>query len=308
MKRIANLIIAGVNKAGTTSLFYYFDAQPDVACSLDKETCYFLPIRYHKPLPPLELYEKQWEDETSALYLLEATPGYFYGGKKMAQAIYNTCGSDTKIILVFRNPVDRLISFYKRKKEMLELPQTFTLGSYIKKCQSMTESDLALEENNLYTGIISGLYSKHINSWFEVFGENLKILFFEDLQSDPKKCMTELCGWLRIDSSVFDSFSFDVKNKSKQFRSMWLHEIAIYMNQAGKRTWRKNERTKKALRKMYHFFNSTPYKLKEYASDDIEYLYTLYEQPNKVFAEYLLMKGIKKLPAWLQFNKTEADS
>ena len=45
-------IIAGVNKAGTTSLFVSLSTHPDVAPSSIKETRYFLPARYGQPLEP----------------------------------------------------------------------------------------------------------------------------------------------------------------------------------------------------------------------------------------------------------------
>ena len=45
-------IIAGVNKAGTTSLFVSLSTHPDVAPSAIKETRYFLPARYGQPLEP----------------------------------------------------------------------------------------------------------------------------------------------------------------------------------------------------------------------------------------------------------------
>ena len=45
-------VIAGVNKAGTTSLFVSLSTHPDVAPSAIKETRYFLPARYGQPLEP----------------------------------------------------------------------------------------------------------------------------------------------------------------------------------------------------------------------------------------------------------------
>jgi hypothetical protein len=298
-KRIANLIIAGVNKAGTTSLYYYFNAHPEVACSLDKETCYFLPIRYGKPLLPIEEYQFQFRSSGSHKYVMEATPGYFYGGKKIAEAIKQTCGNDVKIILIFRNPVNRLISFFKRKKEMLALPEHISLGQYIKLCESKTEMELLLEENNIYTGIHSGFYYKHIKDWFEVFDNNLKIIFFEDLQKDAKSCLQELCLWLDIDPDFYQHHSFDIKNRSKKYRFKWIQKIAVYVNSEGKRIWRKNERLKNVLRTMYHNINSSSHKEEDFEKRDIEYLNRIYEKPNKDLADYLSTKGIKNLPAWL---------
>jgi hypothetical protein len=60
-KKLANLIIAGINKAGSTSLFHYLSAHPDVSGSIDKETCYFLPLLYSESLAPIAEYEAQFE-------------------------------------------------------------------------------------------------------------------------------------------------------------------------------------------------------------------------------------------------------
>ena len=44
--RLPNLVIAGVPKAGTTSLFNYLAQHPDICPSDVKETRYFEPLRY----------------------------------------------------------------------------------------------------------------------------------------------------------------------------------------------------------------------------------------------------------------------
>ena len=55
-------IIAGVNKAGTTSLFVSLSTHPDVAPSSIKETRYFLPPRYGAPLAPASVWEGYFAD------------------------------------------------------------------------------------------------------------------------------------------------------------------------------------------------------------------------------------------------------
>jgi hypothetical protein len=52
-----DVIIAGVNKAGTTSLFVSLSTHPDVAPSSIKETSYFLPPRYGEPLASASVWE-----------------------------------------------------------------------------------------------------------------------------------------------------------------------------------------------------------------------------------------------------------
>ena len=77
-------IIAGVNKAGTTSLFVSLSEHPDVVPSAIKESRYFLPARYGQPLAPTA----EWDDLFAAAdrpVRLEATPSYFYGGARVEQ-------------------------------------------------------------------------------------------------------------------------------------------------------------------------------------------------------------------------------
>jgi len=50
-------VIAGVNKAGTTSLFVSLAEHPDVVASAIKETRYFLPARYGEPLEPRSVWD-----------------------------------------------------------------------------------------------------------------------------------------------------------------------------------------------------------------------------------------------------------
>ena len=80
-----DVVIAGVNKAGTTSLFVSLAEHPDVAPSAIKETRYFLPARYGDPLPPRQQWEQYFTSD--APVRLEATPSYFYGGAAVATAM-----------------------------------------------------------------------------------------------------------------------------------------------------------------------------------------------------------------------------
>ena len=79
-------VIAGVNKAGTTSLFVSLSEHPDVAPSAVKETRYFLPARYGRPLEPVERWEEYFSGRREPVRL-EATPSYFYGGAAVARAM-----------------------------------------------------------------------------------------------------------------------------------------------------------------------------------------------------------------------------
>src|SRR6266568_3164674 len=80
-------VIAGVNKAGTTSLFVSLSTHPEVSPSAIKETRYFLPVRYGRPLEPPSVWEGYFAAAPDRPLRLEATPSLFYGGAAMATAM-----------------------------------------------------------------------------------------------------------------------------------------------------------------------------------------------------------------------------
>ena len=104
-----NLFIAGVPKAGTTSLFHYLALHPDVFPSSRKEPGFFHPFKIKDMDSNLEAYKKFFVGYSGQKYAMEATPGYFYGGKESATAIDNY-SPESKIIIVLSNPVERLFS------------------------------------------------------------------------------------------------------------------------------------------------------------------------------------------------------
>src|SRR3954454_22208791 len=87
LSRLANLVVIGVNKAGTTSLFDYLGRHPDIGLSGRKELRYFTPLRYGEPLEPVASYAEHFRHCLEERFAVEATPGYFYGGRTRARAM-----------------------------------------------------------------------------------------------------------------------------------------------------------------------------------------------------------------------------
>ncbi len=297
---LPNLIIAGVNKAGTTSLFSYLALHPEIGASKIKETCYFLPLRYAEPMAPLKEYAAQFEDTSGERHIMESTPGYFYGGKPVAQAIKKTLG-DTHIILMLREPVGRLLSFYRFKKTMLELAADLSLESYLEHCRKMSEEELSQRENNVWFGIEGGRYANYIEPWFEVFGERLKVVFFDDLRTDTPKLLHEICRWLKIDESVYDEISLGVENKTVQFRNRTLQRIALWVNDKGERFFRSSPGVKRVLRRWYQSMNTA--QRREIISDDQKArAKDLFLESNRQLNKILTERGYTNLPTWLEQN------
>ncbi|HUM46243.1 MAG TPA: hypothetical protein PLD84_04915, partial [Chitinophagales bacterium] len=110
--RLPNLIIGGVHKAGTTSVFTYLSMHPEVCGSSTKEIGFFMPLKYGKEIPSMKEYATYFSHcDAAKRYRLEASPSYLYGKEVIAKRILQELGKDAKMVFIFRNPADRLFSF-----------------------------------------------------------------------------------------------------------------------------------------------------------------------------------------------------
>jgi hypothetical protein len=295
--RLPNLIIAGTVKGGTTSLFSYLVKHPDICGSFKKETCYFLPIRYEEMMGHIDQYQKYFEHCSHEKYVLEATPGYFEGGMAVAQNIKKKLG-DIKIIITIRNPIDRLISFYNYKKTHLELDASLSFVEYVRICEQMPFSEKKKRANDSYWGIDGGFYSKYLPQWFEIFGESVRVVFFDDIRNDPRELLNDLCKWLKIDPLVIDPTELTIENKTVYYKNEFLHKAALTVNTAYERFFRSHPQLKYFLRNLYYSINGKS-KKERVSEKIINYLNTVYKPYNDDLFEYLSRYGYLEMPEWL---------
>ena len=162
-------IIAGVNKAGTTSLFVSLSTHPDVAPSSIKETRYFLPARYGTPLPPAAEWDAYFADAGDRPVHLEATPSYFYGGAAVAEAMRSRL-VDPRALVVVREPVSRAISFFTYQKMRLRFPADYPISDYLAEADRLAPADFDDPDNEKYMAFRGGCYADYLSGWFDVLG------------------------------------------------------------------------------------------------------------------------------------------
>lgn len=295
---LPNLIIAGVNKAGTTSLYAYLAQHPAIGASAIKETCHFLPLRYGEPMPGIEDYREQFKAVTDKPVRFESTPGYFYGGQRLINGLRESLGDDLKIILIFREPVSRLVSFFNFKKSTLELRDDLTLAEYFSVCQRLKGEDLVRRIKNHKFGLEGGKYADYLPPWIDTFGDRLKILFTDELNGHPRQVLREVCTFVGVDPGFAEHIDLARSNKSTHFRLAGVQRLALSMNKAGERFWRSHPKLKRSLRDLYYKINGRPF---EPADDPetIEALHAFYAPYNARLAEQLRAAGYRDLPDWL---------
>src|SRR6476660_1200576 len=170
----ANAVIAGVNKAGTTSLFVSLASHPEVAAASVKETRYFLPARYGQALEPVAVYEDQFRDAGDRAVRLEATPAYFYGDEPLIASMREVLGP-ARILVVLREPVSRLVSFFSSQNTRLRLPSEMSLAEYLDIADAMTDASFRDPANEPYFGFRGGLYADHLPFWVAAYGADLRV-------------------------------------------------------------------------------------------------------------------------------------
>jgi len=219
------LIIGGTTKSGTTSLFNYFKDHPEVLGSSMKETRFFLDESY--PLKSkfrytdgIDRYAAYFSHRAGERILLEATPDYLYSAgtaKRIKESLPNA-----RLLFIFRNPVDRFVSWYRfSKQNNLITPET-TLKSYF---DGQQRDDLEYQSQHLMA-LKQGNYSSYLQAYLAVFSsENIRVCFMEDLKSNPRAFMMDLCGFYGIDPGFYKQYKFETHNATMKLKNQRLHEV-----------------------------------------------------------------------------------
>jgi hypothetical protein len=295
---LPNLIIAGVNKAGTTSLYSYLSQHPQAGASAVKETCHFLPLRYGEPMPAIQDYHAQFARVADQPLRFESTPGYFYGGQPLIDGLQEVLGGDLKVVLIFREPVGRLVSFFNFKKSTLELPADLTLGDYVDRCRAMEEHSLSDRANNPWFGLEGGKYAEYLLPWFDAFGDRLKVLFADDLHRDPHSVLRDVFTFAGIDADEADRIKVTRENKGTDYRFAGAQRLAIALNRVGERFWRTHPKLKRSVRRAYYAINGRAFEVEDDPAV-LDELHRFYGSYNERVAEQLRAAGYDRLPDWL---------
>jgi hypothetical protein len=225
------LIIAGTSKAGTTSVFNYLADHPQI-CPAEKETRFFLDADY--PLPSKKRYQKNGPETYLSFFdsgpqensRFEATPDYLYS-EHTPHVIHQTLAS-VRFIFILREPVSRLLSWYRFGRKRPEIGLKMTFDEYVAIQRGNGENVAAKRRHPAFYALQHGRYSAYLKPYLELFGKTLiHIAFYEELQRDPLVFITSICRSAGIDDTYFQGYRFDVANKGSDVRSPYLHKAYI---------------------------------------------------------------------------------
>jgi hypothetical protein len=187
--------IAGAMKAGTTSLFQYLAAHPEVFPSSEKEPSFFT---IEDPAPrDREAYDRLFSGRRSEPWILEASTNYskhpFYAGvpERIVRAF-----PEARIILVLREPVLRTWSHYTHNR--LQGRETREPGT------ALFAGD--------FPYLAASRYHGQIAEYLKVMpAERLLVFYADDLLKARKETVARVYRFLGIDDA------FEPPNLEEEF-------------------------------------------------------------------------------------------
>ena len=292
-------IIAGVGRGGTTSMFQYLVAHPDVCGSTHKETRFFEPLQYGEPLPSLARYRAFFSGWKGESVVVEASPGYFAGGRVVAEQI-DAVIPGVRVVVSLRDPVNRMLSFFQHARSRLQLERAMTFEAYVEACLAGTSvRESRRREDQIYQGYYGGFYAQPLLEWHQLFGERLTVVFFEDLAADVRSFTTELARLVGVDPSFYDDAVLERENPSRTFALAGVHRAVLRANEALQPMLRRRPRLKARLRTMYSRLNS-PVRPAPAGETLLAALAEHFEDSNRVVRDHLRSCGYGALPNWLE--------
>lgn len=220
-----NLYIIGTYKSGTTALHRYLSEHPDVAEGRAKESHILDEFCYYDQDPrPDEWYNNFFPPDLisgGSTYLLDSTPSYFYGGEDLIKVVLRH-EPNAKFLLVLRDPIERLISYYGHLASKGEL--TEDINDFLSECFAKYVPSGKLRLGPHENALLEGEYNKFLTPWNNLGRNRFAICKTEDLLASPEKVMSSIYRFLNI-TDISSQQIFRIENKTVSPRSQKLHDV-----------------------------------------------------------------------------------
>lgn len=294
---LPNFFIVGAAKSGTTSLYNYLRQHPQIYLPPIKEVYFFatdidntkfrsnyakdVNINIDKWLESgmktdiFQAYINDWEKYKSLFRFAkdkkaigEMTNAYLYSTQSAKNILQKFPAA--KIIMILRNPVERLFSHY-----LMDLRTGYESGNFmeeLKKDMSKTEKGWGI--SNLYVEL--GMYYEQVKRFVDTFPHGqVKIFLYEEFKNDPDKVLKDICRFLELSGSFqFDfSKSYNVASvpKSKWVGNLMQSNMVNFLKKNLSKRWIA------PLKKVFYTHKNKP----EMTTEERKFLTDIYKEDIK---------------------------
>ncbi|KAL2100907.1 hypothetical protein ACEWY4_002668 [Coilia grayii] len=189
-KKLPQAIIIGVKKGGTRALLEFLRVHPDIR-AVGAEP-HFFDRNYDKGL---EWYRDLMPKTVEGQITMEKTPSYFV--TREVPARIHAMSSDTKLIVVVRDPVTRAISDYTQTRSKKPDIPSFESLTFRNRSAGLIDAS--------WSAVQIGMYARHLERWLAFFpAAQLLFVSGERLISDPAGEMARVQDFLGLRRVVTD--------------------------------------------------------------------------------------------------------
>ncbi|MEM6311035.1 MAG: sulfotransferase [Pseudomonadota bacterium] len=216
--KLPNFVCVGAGKSGTTALYHYLRQHPDVFLPPQKELQYFAwpDLERFNNGPGTARSRDDWvktENAYRATYagapqdaaVGDISPTYLHapGAPERIAALLR----DVRIIVMLRNPVDKVISQYGHLRR--DMREDLLLDAALDAEQGRIDDKWGA----IYHYVTSSRYFEAIKRYFDQFGrQNVHVILFEDFVADPVREVRGVCRFI----GVRDDFDFQTDVKTNR--------------------------------------------------------------------------------------------
>lgn len=226
MRVLPDFIIIGSGRAGTTALYSYLIQHPQIMkCFTHNDEkvadLHFFEYMISKKIGwyrshfPTKIFKKIKELKSGKKCITgEFTSTYMYH-EHVPQRIINTIPK-TKILVILRNPIDKIYSTYCQQFSFNEYLSNFeeTIQSEIDRMKIFQKSPNKRIFNENIDSIVTcnilrhGIYYNYLKKWFEIFPENqIMVIDSKKLNNDTINCIKEVFNFLNIEEIEINDVS-----------------------------------------------------------------------------------------------------
>ena len=298
---LPNFVMPGFPKCGTTSVAETLTDHPDVVGAFPHRASHFFTRLLYDPmatLPTTAEYSAKFAHATGEAIRLDDTVVWAYGGEPLVEAVRNTLGSP-KVLVMLREPASRTASYLVWKKRSAEIDQAITLRDYVAECERLGPRTVDTEELNPYSGLFGSEYARFLPSWIDVFGDDLRFGFTDDLETDPLRFYQTLASWLAIDDAYFGSpDAVKIANTATAVRSAPLERVVRATGRKLQPIATTNPRLYRAIRRAATRVNVKP-TTSDCDGDTMARLRARFAPSTGAIRSLVHGRTLLELPAWL---------
>jgi len=217
---LPDFLIVGAAKSGTSSLHFYLSEHKQVIMPEKiKELNFWHTYGHHDKRAILDFYPEMprniddyvsfFKEKHHNELLGEISPSYiiyYEDTVNNLQSFYEEKAKKLKIVIILREPIDKIWSHYKFVKMYGLDPDNLSLKESILKEEERKKNNSLLPD--LFY-IDNTRYYKQVKYYLDNF-EQVKILLYDELKKDTQSVLNEICDFLGIEH-------FTPENLNKKF-------------------------------------------------------------------------------------------